>query len=428
MSRLGAAVLLCAVVPTLGATPTGASLISTYAVGLETSVLHTAPAAEPHLGGGIHLTGLILQNLLGGVAGSVGVRPSETEAGWHIRAELRGEAGYVLELGRRARMTPVLSVGAGWISDEGGTEARFLGSLGARVDLEIGPEDWIGVYPRVTLALSSTGVELYLGTSLLLDHLVHRVPQGDPEAVSSPDPSPLVAYLDLGSGIFTPDGDGVDDVLDLGLRIEGGTGVSAWWVEIRDFTGSVFHRIDGLGAPPERVSWNGLSGSGESVESARDYGVIFGAKDGYGSVARDEGVVRVGILVIPYGENLKIRISSITFSPDSADLESVEANDGILSSLVRILSAYPDHSIRIEGHANNLSWEDPDRARREQDAELVPLSRARAQSVKNALVRLGLEEERMEVKGLGGSDPLVAFADAENRWKNRRVEFVLIEK
>jgi len=31
------------------------------------------------------------------------------------------------------------------------------------------------------------------------------------------------------------------------------------------------------------------------------------------------------------------------------------------------------------------------------------------------------------VRGLGSSAPVVDFKDADNRWKNRRVEFILIK-
>ncbi len=130
-------------------------------------------------------------------------------------------------------------------------------------------------------------------------------------------------------------------------------------------------------------------------------------------------------VVEPAAQDLQIRIPSITFPPDSADLD--EKSREILQSLVGILTRHPEYSIRIEGHANNLSWAEPERARREEKTELVPLSRARAQAVKDALVELGLGAGRIEVRGMGGSDPVVDFSDGENRWKNRRVEFVLVK-
>ena len=66
--------------------------------------------------------------------------------------------------------------------------------------------------------------------------------------------------------------------------------------------------------------------------------------------------------------------------------------------------------------------------RREQEEALIPLSKARAEAVKQALVKLGLDEARVATAGVGGAQPLVAFGDSVNRWKNRRVEFILIKK
>jgi outer membrane protein OmpA-like peptidoglycan-associated protein len=71
---------------------------------------------------------------------------------------------------------------------------------------------------------------------------------------------------------------------------------------------------------------------------------------------------------------------------------------------------------------------DPEEARREQIEELLPLSTRRAERVMEALIDRGIERNRLNAEGVGGSQPLVAFDDAENRWKNRRVEFILEKK
>ena len=63
---------------------------------------------------------------------------------------------------------------------------------------------------------------------------------------------------------------------------------------------------------------------------------------------------------------------------------------------------------------------------RSEEEELKPLSRNRAQSVKEALVERGLDQDRMSVVGRGGTDPIVPHTDLDNRWKNRRVEFILV--
>ncbi|MCF6336150.1 MAG: hypothetical protein L3J12_10450 [Spirochaetales bacterium] len=43
----------------------------------------------------------------------------------------------------------------------------------------------------------------------------------------------------------------------------------------------------------------------------------------------------------------------------------------------------------------------------------------------NYLSKLGVDPSRMDSKGMGGGNPIVPNSDLENRWKNRRVEFIL---
>ena len=79
----------------------------------------------------------------------------------------------------------------------------------------------------------------------------------------------------------------------------------------------------------------------------------------------------------------------------------------------------------MEGHAVHI-YHEGERMEREQEEVLLPLSEERAQAVVDALVERGVAEGRLSAAGRGGSEPLVPHEDRENRWKNRRVEFELI--
>ncbi|MDA3811775.1 MAG: hypothetical protein PF518_15760 [Spirochaetaceae bacterium] len=57
----------------------------------------------------------------------------------------------------------------------------------------------------------------------------------------------------------------------------------------------------------------------------------------------------------------------------------------------------------------------------------MPLSSLRAESIRDALILRGIDGARMSTTGRGGYDPLVPHSDLINRWKNRRVEFILIK-
>jgi outer membrane protein OmpA-like peptidoglycan-associated protein/flagellar hook assembly protein FlgD len=233
---------------------------------------------------------------------------------------------------------------------------------------------------------------------------------------------------------FSPDNDGVDDELAIGLQVQDQSPIERWSIQIEDPTGVSFARYEGRGMPADRIIWNGLSNSGELVQSAEDYPITLEATDVLGNMARARDDIAVDVLVIREGDRLKIRITSIVFPANSPDLnqvadpENLARNNKTLKRLVGIFNKYRSYSIRIEGHANSVYWAEVARAAKEQEEVLLPLSKARAEAVKQALVQLGLDAARITTDGLGGAEPLVPFGDEVNRWKNRRVEFILVKK
>ncbi len=258
-----------------------------------------------------------------------------------------------------------------------------------------------------------------------------------PEEKTAPfrlDISPPMVDFTLTPRPFSPDNDGVDDELNIGIGVEDLSPIAGWAMEINDPVGHLFTTFSGRGNPTDRIIWDGLSDSGELVQAAQDYRVFFRINDTLGNSTDLERIIPVDVLVIREGDKLKVRISSITFPPNSADLSAVEdgekidRNNRTIKRLAEIFTKYSKYRIRIEGHANNLSWADPVKAAEEEIKELGPLSNARAEAVKTALVELGLQASRISTAGLGGKHPIVPFRDLENRWKNRRVEFILIKK
>lgn len=93
----------------------------------------------------------------------------------------------------------------------------------------------------------------------------------------------------------------------------------------------------------------------------------------------------------------------------------------VLDRLVQIFDRYQTYRIQVEGHAVALLGTELEETR-----TLQPLSQARASSVRDALVQRGMEPGRINVVGRGGLEPIVPHTDVENRWRNRRVDFVLI--
>jgi OmpA-OmpF porin, OOP family len=89
---------------------------------------------------------------------------------------------------------------------------------------------------------------------------------------------------------------------------------------------------------------------------------------------------------------------------------------GVINEIAKLMKKYSDIRFSIEGHTDS----DGD------DASNQKLSEARANSVKVALVDLGVDASRLETKGFGESNPVSDNSTPEGKASNRRVEFVKI--
>ncbi|MBN1647273.1 MAG: OmpA family protein [Spirochaetales bacterium] len=232
---------------------------------------------------------------------------------------------------------------------------------------------------------------------------------------------------------FSPDNDGVEDDVKISAVVDEPSGVADWTMEIKDPKGAHFTSFSGTGTPSKAIIWNGISDKGELVQAASDYTLELTISDSVGNTMTMARTLAVDVLVIRDGDKLYIRVPSITFKPNTADYKSVAAeafdkNMWTIDRLVRIFKKYKSYQIQIEGHAVSVYWRDEARSKKEQIEELIPLSKSRAEAIKQALVEMGIEEYRISTIGVGADRPLFPFSDEDNLWKNRRVEFILLKK
>lgn len=238
-----------------------------------------------------------------------------------------------------------------------------------------------------------------------------------PAISSAPDP----AFF------YTPDGDGVDDGLRLGLSVKNATPVASWSFDAADPTGRPFSHFEGRGALPDSIPWDGKGAGGEVIQSERTYGYELKIVDSVGKTARAKGSFRTGILVQREGDTVRLDLGALNFQPDKSELvgdssEAGKKNREVMDHLYALLSRLKEYRIRIIGHAVNVSG-----TLKEED-ELKVLSTARADRIKAELATMGLDPSRIETIGVGGTQPVVPHADKANNWKNRRVEFVLTKE
>ncbi|TNE49723.1 MAG: hypothetical protein EP343_10655 [Deltaproteobacteria bacterium] len=180
------------------------------------------------------------------------------------------------------------------------------------------------------------------------------------------------------------DGDGINDLIDLcpndaGLKKYQGC---------PDFDGDGFH--DGEDKCPKQ--W----GPRENLPK--------GHKKGCPLIKVDLTKRKIEILDKIYFEFNRWRIKPRSYT--------------LLKNVVRILKNYPQMRVLIEGHTDKVGsykynmW----------------LSRRRAQSVRNFLVKNGIKRNRLRYRGFGFTKPLTTNRTQAGRDKNRRVEFTILNK
>lgn len=231
---------------------------------------------------------------------------------------------------------------------------------------------------------------------------------------------------------FSPDGDGYSDNLVIKVDIKNSGSIKEWTIDISDESAQSVYKWSGHKKPPKLVNWDGYSKSGDVISSATDYKVTFTTVDYLGNRHSSDAGFLSDILVVEENDRFRINVPSIIFPPNSSDMskltkEQMEKNSLILGIIATKLQKYPDYRIRIEGHGNIVNWDSADKSETENRTILVPLTKRRAEAVKELLIQRGMSAGNISITGLGGDFPLVPFGDRENNWKNRRVEFILLK-
>jgi outer membrane protein OmpA-like peptidoglycan-associated protein len=123
-------------------------------------------------------------------------------------------------------------------------------------------------------------------------------------------------------------------------------------------------------------------------------------------------------------ENLQLRetesgvvvtLGDVLFASGQAEL--IEGGQSSLEEVVDLLQTEPDKKIRVEGHTDS----------RGDSAANLLLSEQRAQSVRDSLISLGVDPERVTAMGMGEDFPIASDDTEEGRARNRRVDVILLD-
>ncbi|MDP9132496.1 MAG: OmpA family protein [Nitrospirota bacterium] len=144
------------------------------------------------------------------------------------------------------------------------------------------------------------------------------------------------------------------------------------------------------------------------------------AKDDLSKLLQTE-VAKGHVTMKQLGDQLTLGLAT-TLVFDSGEAILKPGGVDILHRIGGVLKQYPDRSIHVAGHTDNV----PIRGRLAKKFQTnVELSQARAESALRALTDGGMTAERIDAKGHADSRPIASNSTVEGRQKNRRVDIVV---
>lgn len=111
-----------------------------------------------------------------------------------------------------------------------------------------------------------------------------------------------------------------------------------------------------------------------------------------------------------------ITLGDVLFEVGRAELQ--QGTDTNLRDVVELLESEPEKRVRIEGHTDSTGPADLN----------LRLSEQRAGSVRDALVNLGIDADRITTVGMGEDFPVATNQTEEGRASNRRVDVILLDE
>ncbi len=138
---------------------------------------------------------------------------------------------------------------------------------------------------------------------------------------------------------------------------------------------------------------------------------------------REEADVSIKLMPVPKVAAVKVKKDKIQikdtifFTIDTADIEA--RSEPLLTEIADAIMRNPEVlKVEVQGHTDDTGTTEYN----------VDLAQRRAEAVKSWLTKAGVERDRLIAKGFGREKPLAPNLTPANRAKNRRVEFMILER
>lgn len=166
----------------------------------------------------------------------------------------------------------------------------------------------------------------------------------------------------------------------------------------------------------------------DSISAASTYSLALPAPGRYQVQAKAKGFLAVdttidvtaatqlNFVLKPLAVGTTVLLNNVMFRQSTAVL--VEESSSALDKVVLMLRENPSMEIMLTGHTDNQGSSKAN----------IRLSQERVEAVKSYLVSRGIDEDRIEGKGYGGTRPIASNASEATRKLNRRVEFTILKE
>ena len=227
-------------------------------------------------------------------------------------------------------------------------------------------------------------------------------------------PLALIALLAGGAYWFFTGNSATDALADATSGItEGATNIAD---KAGDVAGSAAAVVKDGAAATADAAGNMVDKAGDMAEGALD-ATTKAAREALGSVkfaAGSAGEKFSNFMASGAKGDESFRFNNLNFAIGSADISGSTTE---VDNLASVLKAYPTAKIQVAGYTDNTGNAEKN----------VTLSEARAASVKSHLMKMGINEGRISVKGFGADNPAASNETKEGRAQNRRIEISMMK-
>jgi len=222
--------------------------------------------------------------------------------------------------------------------------------------------------------------------------------------------TPPEIVLSASNGSFLP-GSGK---IVLNIENKNNEETASWNISILDSIGTTIFETNDTGAMGTQFVWDGRTTSGEYVEQGSIYTARISGSDKTGKKWKsNDETIKALIEVIESKKEITFEISSIYFATAKSMLKSESIP--VLRMVVDLLKKYPDYTVEVIGHTDDVGSEENN----------LSLSKSRAIAVVEFINKNIINTGRIFAEGHGESEPIASNETKDGRSKNRRVEFSL---